>query len=41
MTYAEWFCEYEWRRPHDPQNDFAGTLTQSDVERLRALVEES
>lgn len=37
MTFAEWFCEYEWRRPHDKGSDFAGGLTQADVDRLHKL----
>lgn len=34
MTMAEWFCEYEIHRQHDPDNDFAGRLTQADVDEL-------
>lgn len=38
MTLGEWFLEYEWRRPRD-EGDFAGNLTQGDVDRLRELVD--
>lgn len=33
MTPGEWFAEYELRRPRGP-GDYAGSLTQSDVDRL-------
>jgi hypothetical protein len=41
MTFAEWFCEYDWRRPRDERNDYAGNLTQSDVDRLKGLIDAS
>ena len=39
MTMAEWFCEYEHNRPKDSQNDYAGDLTQADVDRLTELLD--
>lgn len=39
MTMAEWFLEYELRREHDPDNDFAGGLTQGEVDDLIAAME--
>ena len=38
MTMAEWFCEYEFNRPRDKTTDFAGSLTQADVDRLTELL---
>ena len=36
-TLAEWFLEFDAERPK-AEGDFAGTLTQGDVDRLRDLV---
>jgi len=36
MTMAEWFAEYEWR---NDGNEYAGTLTHADVERLQKVAE--
>lgn len=36
MTMAEWFAEYEWR---NGDKQFAGTLTQADVDRLMEVAE--
>ena len=36
MTLAEFMAEWEHRRPRDPQNDYAGSLLQADVDELRA-----
>lgn len=36
MTLGEFMAEYEMRRPRDPQNDYAGSLTRADVNELRA-----
>lgn len=35
MTLNELVAEYEQRRPHDPENDFAGSLTQADIDELK------
>ena len=37
MTLGEFLAELEWRRPSQP-GDYAGSLTQADVERLTELV---
>jgi hypothetical protein len=39
MTFSEWFAEYEQNRPK-MRGDFAGGLTQGDVDRLSALLED-
>lgn len=39
MTMAEWFCEYEFNSPKDSQNNYAGNLTQGDVDRLTELLD--
>lgn len=38
MTPAEWWRIYERKRPRDPLTDLAGTLKQSDAERMRELM---
>lgn len=40
MTPAAFWLEYETRRPRDTDNDYAGSLTQADVDELRAWAEE-
>tara|TARA_R100001086_G_C11648724_1_gene206733 strand:+ start:188 stop:361 length:174 start_codon:yes stop_codon:yes gene_type:complete len=40
MTLNEWFFEYDQRRERDPSRDYAGSLTQADVNRLQKLLEE-
>lgn len=34
MTLGEFMAELEQRRPRDPANDYAGSLTRADVEDL-------
>lgn len=34
MTLHEFLLEHEWRRPKDPEHDYAGSLTRGDVEAL-------
>lgn len=36
MTPAEFWLEYEARRPHDAATDYAGGLTAADIEDLLA-----
>jgi hypothetical protein len=36
MTLGEFVLEFNWRRPHDPNNDFAGSLTQATIDDLLA-----
>lgn len=38
MSPAEWWRLYERKRPRDPEHDYAGGLTQGDVERLHSLL---
>jgi len=41
MTLGEFLVEFEHRRPRDPENDYAGSLTRADVDELRAWDEET
>lgn len=38
-TIPEWFLEFDAQRPNQ-EGDFAGNLTQGEVDRLQALIEE-
>lgn len=38
MTPQEWWRIYNLKRPKDPERDYAGTLKQSDVERLERMM---
>jgi hypothetical protein len=38
-TLPEWFLEFDMQRPKQT-GDFAGNLTQGDVDRLSALIED-
>jgi hypothetical protein len=38
MDHEEWWWLYEIKKPRDRQNDYAGNLTQSDVEELYELL---
>jgi hypothetical protein len=31
MTLSEWLLEWEFRRPHDEANDYAGSLTEAAI----------
>lgn len=35
---SEWFTEYEANRTADPGNDFAGDLTQGDVDEIAEML---
>lgn len=37
MTLGEYLLELEWRSPRDPDHDYAGSLTQADVDFLNAM----
>lgn len=37
MTLGEFLAEWEWRRPRDPVNDYAGSLTRGRIEELMAM----
>jgi len=39
MTMAEWWCEYDHRSTNTADGKFAGKLTRSDVEELKAFAE--
>lgn len=39
MTFPEFFLEAESRREADPQTDYAGGLTQGDVDELKEHLE--
>lgn len=36
MTLSEFLLEWEFRRPTDPQNDYAGSLTEAVITDLLA-----
>jgi len=36
MTLVEWFLEFDFRRPREA-SDYAGNLTQADVDRLTEI----
>lgn len=36
MTLGEWLLEWEFRRPHDSENDYAGSLTEAVIQDLLA-----
>ncbi|WP_141217763.1 phage tail assembly chaperone [Bordetella genomosp. 7] len=38
MTPAEWWRIYEVKRPRDKDTDYAGSLSQEDVERLNRMM---
>jgi hypothetical protein len=38
MTPSEWWLIYEVKRPRDTQTDFAGMLSDNDVEELYELL---
>jgi hypothetical protein len=41
MTMGEWWAEYEFKAPADKGEKFAGKLTASDVDELKAWMDES
>jgi hypothetical protein len=40
MTIGEWWAEYDLKAPADKGEKFAGKLTRSDVEDLKAWMDE-
>jgi len=38
LTPSEWWRIYEAKRPRDKNNDYAGSLTQSDVDEIGELL---
>lgn len=38
MTMREMIVEFEFVRPHDPINDYAGGLTQGDIDELEEML---
>ena len=40
MTMAEWWCEYDHRSTSSGDGKFAGKLTRSDVDELKAFAED-
>lgn len=40
MTCEEWWWLYDVKRPKNPATDYAGTLTQDDVDELSAMFDE-
>jgi hypothetical protein len=35
MTFSEWLCEYEWKRPRQ-EGDYAGKLTRGAIDEIKA-----
>ena len=37
MTFSEWLCEYEWKRPRQ-EGDYAGKLTRGAIDEIKAML---
>jgi len=40
LTPSEWWRIYEAKKPRDPKNDYAGSLTQKDVDELQEMLKQ-